>query len=138
MQSHRKTAKKSFRTEREFGLLVGFMLLALGGWWRYRGIWGMASNIFMGLGSILVTLGILFPRALVIPNRAWMAFAKILSLITTPIILAIIFFVMIMPIGVFKRLLGWDPLRRRAASAYSYWTPYNERQKDPRHFENMY
>jgi hypothetical protein len=67
-----------------------------------------------------------------------MALAGLLSLITTPIVLGLVFFVVVMPIGVIKRLSGWDPLRRRAPSAASYWTPYNARQRDPHHFEKMY
>jgi hypothetical protein len=138
MQSNQKISKPSFRDEREFGLIVGLMLILLGSWWLYRGSWEVVATSFLGLGSALVILGLLFPRALVLPNRAWMALARLLSLFITPIILAIVFFIVVMPIGVIKRLLGWDPLRRRAPSAVSYWEPYNARQRDPRHFEKMY
>ena len=138
MQLYQTTPKTSFRVEREFGLIVGFMFILIGGWWLYRGAGKMAAPSFLGIGSALVILGLLFPKALVIPNRAWMALAKWLSLITTPIILAVIYFLVLMPIGVIKRLLGWDPLRRRAPSETSYWGPYNARQRDPRHFERMY
>ena len=138
MASNQKTSKTSFRVEREFGLIVGSMLILLGSWWLYRNHWLMVAKGFLGIGSVLVILGLLLPRSLVYPNRAWMALAKLLSLITTPIILAIIFFLVVMPIGFLKRLSGWDPLRRRAPSAQSYWAPYNTRQKDPRHFERMF
>ena len=138
MVSNQKTSKASFRIEREFGLIVGSMLILLGSWWLYRNHWLMVAKGFLGIGSVLVILGLLLPRSLVYPNRAWMALAKLLSLITTPIILAIIFFLVVMPIGFLKRLSGWDPLRRRAPSSQSYWAPYNARQKDPRHFERMF
>lgn len=138
MQSGQKISKTSFRVEREFGLLVGFVFILLGSWWLYRGSWVTVATGFLALGSVLVVLGLLFPRALVYPNRAWMAFAMLLSLFTTPIILGLVFFVVVMPVGVIKRLFGWDPLRRRAPSATSYWAPYNARQHDPHHFEKMY
>ncbi len=138
MQSHQTISKTSYRTEREFGLLVGGVLILLGSWWLYRGSWKAVATGFAGLGSVLVILGLLFPRSLVYPNRAWMALAGLLSLVTTPIVLGLVFFVVVMPIGVIKRLLGWDPLRRRAPSAVSYWAPYNARQRDPHHFEKMY
>ena len=48
------------------------------------------------------------------------------------------FFLIMTPIGVVKRLLGWDPLDRRSGSRGSYWKPYSERQRDPRHYEKMY
>ncbi len=138
MQSDKKISKTSFRGEREFGLLVGSVLILLGSWWLYRGSWRVFATCFLALGSLLVILGLLFPKALVSPNRTWMTFARLLSLFTTPIILAMVYFMVIMPIGIIKRLSGWDPLRRRAPSAVSYWTPYNARQRDPRHFEKMY
>ncbi len=138
MQSKQKVSKKSFRAEREFGLLVGLVFALLGSWWMYRGGWGMIAPGFVGLGSTLVVLGLLLPRSLVYPNRAWMGLAMMLSLVTTPIILGLVFYLVVMPIGVIKRMSGWDPLRRRASSASSYWAPYNERQRDPHHFEKMY
>ena len=138
MLSQQKTSKTSFRAEREFGLLVGLALTLIGSWRLYRGHWEAVEFSLLGLGSALAILGLLFPRALVLPNRWWMGLAKILSLITTPVILAIIYFGVVTPIGVVKRLFGWDPLRRRAPSAVSYWGAYNARQKDPHHFEKMY
>lgn len=138
MKSEQKITPRSFRVEREFGLLVGSVLLLLGSWWLYRGHWKPAANSFVGLGAVLAILGLLWPRLLVLPNRAWMGLAHWLSFFTTPIVLGLVYFLVLMPIGVFKRLSGWDPLRRRAASAASYWVPYNERQIDPHHFEKMY
>src|SRR5215510_1086521 len=138
MWSQQKTSKTSFRAEREFGLLVGLMALLIGTWRLYRGHSGAIAAGLLGAGSALAILGLFFPKALVLANRWWMALARWLSLITTPIILGIIFFLVVMPIGMIKRLFGWDPLRRRAPSAVSYWVSYNARQKDPHHFEKMY
>ncbi|HKQ75615.1 MAG TPA: SxtJ family membrane protein [Blastocatellia bacterium] len=138
MRLQQKTSKTSVRAEREFGLLVGMMAILIGSWRLYRGHLGAVATFLLGAGSALVILGLIFPRALVLPNRWWMALAKTLSLITTPIILGIIFFLLFMPIGMIKKLFGWDPLRRRAPSAVSYWGAYNARQKDPNHFEKMY
>jgi hypothetical protein len=130
--------KRSFRAEREFGLIVGGVLLLLSSWWIYRGKVPRLAPVIMPLGSLLVLLGILWPRALALPNRAWMAFAEALSFVMTRIILAVVFFGIVTPIGVVKRGFGWDPLNRRAARGESYWRSYSERQKDPRHFEKMF
>lgn len=130
--------KQSFRREREFGLVVGSVFLLLTGWWFYRGKFSTASHVTLPLGSLLVLLGLLWPRSLVWPNRAWMLLAEALSYVTTRIILGIVFFLIMTPIGVVKRLLGWDPLERRSGSRVSYWKPYSERQRDPRHYEKMY
>ncbi len=138
MRSKREASKPSFYNEREFGLIVGLMFILIGSWWLYRGAWKTAASCLLGIGSVLAILGWLLPKALVLPRRAWMALAMYMSLVTTPVILAIVYFLLFMPIGVIKRLSGWDPLRRRALSEPSYWCPYNERQRDPRHYEKMY
>lgn len=138
MQSSKPTAKKSYREEREFGILVGAVLLGLACWWIYKHRYPAATQYFLGVGGLLAFFGIVYPKALVVPNRLWMKLAGLLAMITTPIILGVIFFLIVMPIGVLKRATGWDPLRRRAPSSPSYWTTYNSRQHDPRHFEKMY
>ena len=130
--------KRSRRAEREFGLIVGGVLLLLSGWWVYRGKFPNLSPVTLPVGGLLVLLGLVFPAALIWPNKAWMALAEGLSFVTTRIILAFVFFVIVTPIGVIKRLFGWDPLNRRAATSDSYWTAYSERQKDPRHYEKMF
>jgi hypothetical protein len=130
--------RSSFRAEKEFGLIVGGVFVLLGGWWLYRGKLITAAYVTLPLGTLLILLGLLWPRALVLPNRAWMLLAGGLSFVTTRIILALVFFLLITPIGVLKRLSGWDPLSRRAARSASYWKPYSERQRDPRHYEKMF
>ena len=129
---------KSFRAEREFGLIVGGVFVLLGGWWLYRGKFITVAYVTLPLGTLLILLGWLWPRALVLPNRAWMLLAEGLSFVTTRIILGLVFFLVITPIGVVKRLSGWDPLSRRGARSASYWKPYPDRQRDPRHYEKMF
>jgi hypothetical protein len=107
-------------------------------WWFYRGKLNSVADLTLPLGLLLVFLAIVFPKALVYPNRAWMTLAGALGFITTPIVLAVVYFLLITPIGFAKRLFGWDPLSRRAAPRESYWRPYSERQRDSRHFEKMY
>lgn len=128
----------SYREERNFGLLVGGVFIALAGWWLWRGKLQTVAFCLLALGAALVIFGIIFPKALVIPNRLWMGLSRALSLITTPIIMGVIFFLIITPFGFMRRLLGKDPLNRRAARRDSYWKAYSARQKDPRHYEKMY
>jgi Saxitoxin biosynthesis operon protein SxtJ len=130
--------RSSFRAEEEFGLIVGGVFVLLGGWWLYRGKFITAAYVTLPLGTLLILLGLLWPRALVLPNRVWMLLAEGLSFVTTRIILGLVFFLVITPIGVVKRLSGWDPLSRRGARSASYWKPYSERQRDPRHYEKMF
>ena len=126
------------RAEREFGVLVGGVLLALRLWWWYRGKFEIAGFVLTLIGSALVVLGAFAPRLLVIPRKGWMKLAEAMAYVSSRIILAIVFFLVLTPIGLVKRAMGWDPLQRRAGSRDSFWQPYPERQKNPRHYEKMY
>jgi hypothetical protein len=129
---------KTYRAERDFGLIVGGVLSALSAWWIYRGKFSGAIPVLLPLGLVLMFLGLTYPRLLWWPNRAWMALAEGLSFITTRLILAFVFFLVITPIGLIKRAMGWDPLHRRTAPRASYWQPYSKRQQNPRHYEKMF
>ena len=130
--------QRHLRAEREFGIVVGSIFTLLSAWWIYRGKFSSVSQITLSLGVALILLGVFVPRILVYPNKAWMLLAQGLSYVTTPIILGLVFFFVVTPIGFVKRLTGWDPLRRRAGSSTTYWKPYSERQHNPRHYEKMY
>lgn len=130
--------KRSYRAEREFGLLVGGVLVALGGWWLYRGRYTTLSAVLLCVGAALVLLGALLPKLLVVPNRLWMNLAGAMGFVSTRVILAAIFFLVVTPIGIVRRLSGGDPLGRRAGRGESYWKPYTERRADPKHYEKMY
>ncbi|HEY8188917.1 MAG TPA: SxtJ family membrane protein [Pyrinomonadaceae bacterium] len=129
---------KSFRAEREFGLIIGGLLVLLGTWWLYRGKFMTAAGLILPLGTLLIFLGLLWPRALVLPNKGWMLLAEGLSFVFTRIILGLVFFLLVTPIGIAKRLMGWDPLNRRGARKTSYWQPYSSRQRNRRHYEKMF
>lgn len=130
--------KRSYRAEKEFGLVVGGVFTLLSLWWLFRGKFTGVVNVVLPLGASLTVLGLLYPRALVLPNRAWMMLAEVLSFVSTRIILAFVFFVVLTPIGLIKRAMGWDPLSRRTPSGESYWRPYSERQRNRRHYEKMF
>ncbi|HJO38375.1 MAG: SxtJ family membrane protein [Vicinamibacterales bacterium] len=126
-----------WRSERQFGRAVGSVLAVAGAYlvWREAPV---AGPLLFGLGAVLVILGLVAPRLLVVPNRGWMALAEALSYVSTRIILAVVFFLIVTPIGVFRRMAGSDPLGRRRPAQPTYWSPYPMRQRDPKHLEKMF
>ena len=119
-------------------MIVGGVSVLLGSWWVYRGKFFTAAYVLMVAGAALILFGVLAPRLLVIPRKGWMTLAEGMAYVSSRIILAIVFFLVLTPIGLVKRALGWDPLQRRAGSRDSFWQPYPERQKDRKHYEKMY
>ena len=98
---------------REFGLVTGAIFVVLFGLffpWLLEAeipIWPWA------LGGILATWALAAPVTLQPVYRGWMKFGLLLSKITTPIVLGIVFFLVIFPIGFTMRLFGRDPMARR-------------------------
>ena len=127
---------RTFRAEKEFGLLVGGVFALLGLWWIYRGKFLSPAYALTVVGLALVFFGLVVPRLLVVPRKGWMKLAEVLAFVSTRIILGLIFFLVLTPIGLIKRAMGWDPLHRRASTRDSYWLPYPPR--DRRHYEKMY
>lgn len=46
-------ANASVRELRSFGLLVGGLFAAIGGWWIYRGRFPVAAPVLLGVGAVL-------------------------------------------------------------------------------------
>jgi DMSO reductase anchor subunit len=124
--------------ERQFGRSVGLVLLLLGAWFTYRERWPAAAAPMMATGVLLVALALVWPRALAVPNRAWMALAAILSSVSTRVILGLVFLFIVTPIGALMRMTKWDPLQRRGGQRTTYWVPYSVRQRDTKHYERMF
>lgn len=115
---------------RKFALTVGaaFLAIALVLWWR-RGP-GIAPTVAGGLGFGLALAAVLVPGHLTPIHRAWMGFATLISRVTTPIMMAVIYFGVLTPIGFLRRKFGRDPLIHRADAEGSYWRAADPPQSD--------
>lgn len=62
------------------------------------------------------------PMALLPLYRVWVKFAMILAWVNTRLLLGIVFYLVITPIGLCMRLFGYDPLDRKIdKEASTYW-----------------
>lgn len=64
------------------------------------------------IAGVLALLALVVPRALKPIYHGWMRFGLLASRITTPLILGVVFFVLIMPIGLVRGLAGHNSMRR--------------------------
>jgi Kef-type K+ transport system membrane component KefB len=69
------------------------------------------------LGGVLSVWALLAPSSLRPVYRVWMRFGLLMSRITTPLILGIVFFIVITPIAIIRSLLGKDSLARHLDEA---------------------
>ena len=104
---------------RRFGLTVGaaFLVLCAVLWWRDH----RAAMIAMAIiGAGLILGGVAIPGRLSPVYRAWMGLAHLLSKVTTPIFMGIVYFLVLTPIGLLLRVVGRRPLSRQHATD-EYW-----------------
>jgi hypothetical protein len=114
-----KHLKTEPRDLRKFGLMVGGVFLALGLWFVFRHKPWHAW--FWTLGTLLIILGGLAPRALKHVYISWMALAFTLGLIVSTVLLTVFFYVVVTPVGLAARVLGKDFLGRKWSGGGSYW-----------------
>jgi hypothetical protein len=117
-------ARLTPRQGRSFGLTVGGAFLAIAAfvWWRGH---LKTAAVLAGLGFLLAAAGIAIPTRLGPVERAWMSMALALSKVTTPIVMGAIYFMVITPIGLARRVFGSDPLVHRP-SGDGFWKPRPE------------
>ena len=117
---------------RKFGLTVGIAFLVLAGltWWRGK---HTTSTVLQILGVLLIFAGLVLPTHLRPVQRTWMGLAHAISKVTTPIFLAVIYFIVITPAGFLLRLLGKKPLRAPRDTT-TYWVT---RGRKPRTADDM-
>jgi len=74
----------------------------------------------IAIGFALVAL--FWPKRLAVTNRLWLKFGVFLHAIVSPIVLALLFYVAIVPVALLKRVFGNDSLRLKAdRAAKTYW-----------------
>ncbi len=110
-------------SNRSFGIVffVVFLLIALypiinEGELR---IWSLIISI------IFLILGLLNSKILAPLNKIWFKFGIFLGKIVSPLVMGIIFFLVVTPIGLIMRLLGKDVLNLRYNKSKSYWIEKN-------------
>ena len=109
---------------RKFGLAVGavFGLIGLVLVWRGGWEWTAVRAALAGVGGVLIVLGALAPIALRPVYRAWMTLAFAMGFVMTRVILTVVLFGVVTPIGLVMRALGKDPLPKKPDPEMdSYW-----------------
>ena len=98
---------------RRFGLITGAIVAALFGLF-FPWLLGHAMPLWPWvLCGALAVWALLAPASLRPVYRVWMRFGLLMSRITTPIILSLVFFLVITPIALIRGLLGKDSMARR-------------------------
>ena len=82
-------------------------------------IWSLIISIFF------LALGLMNSKILTPFNKLWFEFGILLGKIVSPLVMGIIFFLVVTPIGLTMRLFGKDVLNLKYNKKKSYWIEKN-------------
>lgn len=113
-------APKSRAELRRFGYVMagGFAFFAAIAWWRESGL----LPYLIGIATAFALLALVAPALLRRVEIVWMRFALVLGTIMTHVLLTVVFYLVITPIGLVKRLVSGDSLGKKPdPSLQTYW-----------------
>jgi ribose/xylose/arabinose/galactoside ABC-type transport system permease subunit len=100
---------------------------------------GQVGFIFWEIGVVILITGFVLPSLLSPIYRAWMKLALLLGVVSSHIVLAIMYYFVFTPIGLFIRAIGRDPLQKRInINAKSYWIKRERKSIVKDQYEKMF
>jgi hypothetical protein len=129
---------KSIQANRSFGIVfvVFFALVGTRYWWHSN----RAYPYFFGISLLVGATTLLKPSLLTRFNQAWVTLGEILHRVVNPVVLGIMFFGVMTPLGVIVRLLSKRDAMRidYEPNSTSYWIVRDPPGPDPDSFPNQF
>ena len=111
-------------TNKSFGIVFFIVFLIIG-------LWPLLNNGDIRLWSIIISalfliLGLLNSKILTPLNKAWFKFGIFLGNFIAPIVMAIVFFLVVTPIGILMKIFKKDLINLKKNNNKTYWIEKNE------------
>ena len=112
--------KIKISSNRNFGLVFFIIFLTISIWPLTYGnpirIWSVI------IALVFLILGLMDSKFLTPLNKLWFKFGKMLGDIVAPIVMGVVFFVVVTPIGLVMKIMGKDLLNKKYdEKKISYW-----------------
>ncbi|MCO6472098.1 MAG: hypothetical protein J5I57_00010 [Melioribacteraceae bacterium] len=119
-----KNIKSDKKELRKFGITVGSVILIISLLLFY---WEKSFWLWMFIAAdLLIFAGLLLPGILLPLQKAWMTLAVLLGFVMTRVILSILYYIIITPIGFITKIIGKDFLSlkidKKAKTCWNYRT----------------
>ena len=113
-------------SNRSFGILFS-IIFAVIAFWPLKSL-GEIRVWSLIVASIFLLLGLINSKLLYPLNFVWVKFGELIGKVVAPLVMALIFFIILTPIGLFLRLIGKDLLNIKLNQNKTYWI---KRDKEP-------
>jgi hypothetical protein len=125
MSEYKQYIEVESGSEKNFGIVfaVVFLLISL---------YPLVDNKDVHLWSLIISLiffllAYVAPKVLSVPNKLWFKLGMALGAVVAPVVMALVYFSTVVPIGLIMRLMGKDLLRQKLdKNTKSYWIERNE------------
>ncbi len=98
-----------------FGLIAAAKIIFGAAWTDWNYFWAIGSATFL-------TISLTIPQMLRPLNILWFKFGMLLNAIVSPVVMGLLFYLTVTPIGLIMRLVGQRPLNLKfEPEADSYW-----------------
>jgi hypothetical protein len=125
------------RTIVSFAMIVSAALLVIAAFQWRRGAPQWVLVTLLSIAAALLLGAAIAPSLLRPVYRGWMRLGEVLGWVNTRIILTLIFFLVVTPIGLLMRLFGRSPIAV-AKRNDSYWTDVEPHSYGDRHVEKQF
>lgn len=125
---------------KQFGLIMALMIMAIFAlllpWWY---AWPFSVLPWL-ISATFALFALLWPVGLRPVYKLWMQIGQIAGFINTRILLFLIFFLILWPVGLIARLLGHDPLgyHKSTWEKASFYMPCEQHEGDDNHMEKPF
>lgn len=108
-------------SERGFAIVFCVFFGLVGAYQAWKG--GAYGCWWFGAAAVILAVGLARPRLLAPFNRAWTRLGLLLGRVMNPVVLGLMFFLVITPLGLLMRALGKRPIPLAPDPAQeTYWT----------------
>ena len=117
--------REKINSPKSFGIVfsIVFLIVSLYPLTNSEGLYVWALIV----SAIFLLLAFLVPNVLSLPNKLWFKFGILLGSIIAPIVMALVYFLTVLPTGLIMRLLGKDLLKQKLdKNTKSYWIERSE------------
>ena len=111
-------------SNRSFGIVFFVVFLVIGLWPIINN--GDIRNWSVIISAIFLVLGLLNSKVLTPLNKAWFKFGIFLGNFIAPIVMAIVYFLVVTPIGILMKIVKKDLINLKKNNNKSYWIEKNE------------
>ena len=120
-------------SDREFGVLLCVCAASAAFYAVWKSNVALAVSLTL-LTSVMVIMVVCCPNKFARLKHGWLCLGERLGSIVSPIVLALLYFIILTPTAFISRWLGRDALRLKQSTSSTYWIPRKQLERSKSDF----